>query len=148
MASDTGGLGTRTGDAPGELGLGSRDPQSNARLIASDRVEGTAVRRSNGDKVGSIERLMIEKTSGKVAYAVMSFGGFLGLGEDFYTLPWSTLAYNTELDAYEVNLTDEQLRGAPRRSESGIDTRTDPSFDRDWEEHVHRYYNATPYWGI
>lgn len=113
-------------------------------LIASDKVEGTPVRRTNGDKVGTIERLMIDKRSGKVAYAVMSFGGFMGLGEDYYTLPWGTLNYNTTLDAYEVNLNDDQLRGAPHRSAEG----GDPSFDRDWEEHVHRYYNATPYWGI
>jgi hypothetical protein len=117
---------------------------SGHNLIASDRIEGTAVRRSNGDKVGTIERLMIEKVSGKVVYAVMSFGGFLGLGEDYYTLPWGVLTYNTTLDAYELNLTDDQLRGAPQRSSQGQDA----SFDRNWEEHVHRYYNATPYWGV
>jgi sporulation protein YlmC with PRC-barrel domain len=112
-------------------------------LIASDKVEGTAVRRSDGEKIGTIERLMIEKRSGKVAYAVMSFGGYMGLGEGYFTLPWNVLKYNTTLDAYELNLTEEQLRGAPKRSAEG----NDPSFDRDWEEHVHRYYNATPYWG-
>jgi hypothetical protein len=117
---------------------------SSRNLIASDRIEGTAVRRSNGDKVGTIERLMIEKVSGKVVYAVMSFGGFLGLGEDYYTLPWGVLTYNTALDAYELNLTEDQLRGAPQRSSQGQDA----SFDRNWEEHVHRYYNATPYWGV
>jgi sporulation protein YlmC with PRC-barrel domain len=112
-------------------------------LIASDRIEGTAVRRSNGDKLGTIERLMIDKKSGQVVYAVMAFGGFLGMGEDHHTLPWSVLSYNTALDAYELNLTDEQLRGAPARAAGH-----DASFDRDWEEHVHRYYNATPYWGF
>lgn len=113
-------------------------------LIASDRVEGTQVRRSDGDKVGTIERLMIDKRSGRVVYAVMSFGGFMGLGESFYTLPWSVLSYNVDLDAYEVNLTPDQLRGAPARNEEG----GDPALDRDWEEQVHRYYNAVPYWGI
>ncbi len=119
-------------------------PHSSHALIASDRVEGTPVRRSNGEKIGTVERLMIDKTSGKVAYAVMSFGGFLGLGEDYHTVPWAALNFNPALDAYEVNLTDDQLRDAPKRSGEG----RDPSFDRDWEEHVHRYYNATPYWGI
>jgi hypothetical protein len=125
-----------------ETGTTAQD--SNHNLIASDRVEGTAVRRSDGDKVGTIERLMIDKASGKVVYAVMSFGGFLGLGEDYYTLPWGVLTYNTDLDAYELNLTDEQLRGAPQRSAEGRDA----SFDREWEEHVHRYYKTTPYWGV
>ena len=113
-------------------------------LIASDKVEGTPVRRSDGEKIGTIERVMIDKRSGKVGYAVMSFGGFMGLGEEYYTLPWGVLKYNTALDAYELNLAEDQLRGAPRRTAEGRDA----SFDRDWEEHVHRYYNATPYWGI
>jgi len=120
------------------------DTRETHSLIASDKVEGTPVRRSDGDKIGTIERVMIEKRSGKVAYAVMSFGGFMGLGEEYYTLPWGVLKYNTALDAYELNLTEDQLRGAPRRSAEGRDA----SFDRDWEEHVHRYYNATPYWGM
>jgi PRC-barrel domain protein len=65
------------------------------------------VHRSNGDNIGTIERVMIEKRSGRVAYAVMSFGGFLGIGENYRALPWSLLRYNEELDAYELNLTDE-----------------------------------------
>lgn len=117
-----------------------------SHLIASDRVEGTAVRRSSGEKVGTIERLMIEKRSGQVAYAVMGFGGMLGMGEDYFTLPWRVLTYNPDLDAYELNLTDEQLRNAPMRSPEGEKQR-DPSSERQWEEHLHRYYNATPYWG-
>ena len=120
------------------------DTRETHSLIGSDKVEGTPVRRSDGEKIGTIERVMIEKRSGKVAYAVMSFGGFMGLGEEYYTLPWSVLKYNTALDAYELNLTEDQLRGAPRRTAEGHDA----SFDRDWEEHVHRYYNATPYWGM
>jgi hypothetical protein len=83
-------------------------------LIGSDKVEGTNVYRSNGDKVGTIQRVMIEKRSGKVAYAVMSFGGFLGIGEDYYPLPWSLLTYNERLGGYEVNVTEDQLQRAPR----------------------------------
>ena len=68
-------------------------------LIPSDRVEGH-VRRSNGEKVGEIKRVMIDKESGKVAYAVMRFGGFLGMGEKYHPLPWDALRYNTALEAY------------------------------------------------
>jgi hypothetical protein len=64
-------------------------------LIESDRVEGTAVYDPQGNHLSSIKRLMIEKISGKVAYAVMSFGGFLGMGEDEHTIPWSKLDYDT-----------------------------------------------------
>ena len=86
-------------------------------LIGSDKVEGTNVYRSNGDKIGSIERIMLDKQSGKVAYAVMSFGGFLGIGHDHYPVPWSLLTYNTKLGGYEVNISDQQLKGAPSYSQ-------------------------------
>ena len=112
------------------------------RLIGSDKVEGTAVRRSNGDKVGSIERVMIDKRSGKVAYAVMSFGGFLGIGDEYRALPWNVLKYNEDLDAYELNVTEDQLRGAPA-PERGWDT---GAVDRGWERNIHDYYRVSPYW--
>ena len=114
-----------------------------ARLIGSDKVEGTSVRRSNGDKIGTIQRVMIDKRSGKVAYAVMTFGGFLGMGEDYRALPWSVLRYDEGLDAYELNLSDQQLQGAPASDSTFYDTGTT---NRDWERNVHEYYNATPYW--
>jgi len=85
-----------------------------ASLIGSDKVEGPPVYRSNGDRVGQIERIMIDKLNGKVAYAVMSFGGFMGIGEDYYPLPWSLLTYNTKLGGYEINITEQQLKGAPK----------------------------------
>ena len=69
--------------------------------------------RLNGDNIGQIERVMIDKIRGKVAYAVMSFGGFLGIGEDYYPLPWSVLTYNPTLGGYEVEITDQQLKNAP-----------------------------------
>jgi hypothetical protein len=85
-------------------------------LIGSDKVQGTAVYRSNGEKVGSIDRVMIDKISGKVAYAVMSFGGFMGIGEDYYPLPWKLLTYNPQLEGYELNIGETQLKGAPKYS--------------------------------
>jgi hypothetical protein len=81
----------------------------NHPLIASDRIEGTVVRRPNGEKIGKIKRLMIDKASGKIAYAVMSFGGLFGLGDNHYQIPWSFLKYNQLLDAYESDIPDEQL---------------------------------------
>ena len=113
------------------------------RLISSDKVEGTSVRRSDGDKVGSIENVMIDKRSGRVAYAVMSFGGFLGMGEDYYALPWSALRYNENLDAYELNVTDDQLRNAPLASTDFFNT---GAASRQWEDDLHRHYRAAPYW--
>jgi hypothetical protein len=118
------------------------DTRETADLIASDKVEGTEVYRSTGDHIGEIERVMIEKRSGKVAYAVMSFGGFLGMGEDFYPLPWSLLTYNERLGGYEVNVSEEQLKGAPKFRE---DEEWDWS-DRERGRRIYDYYGATPYW--
>ena len=102
-----------------ESNLHTQDPvevRETHALIGSDKVEGTAVYRSNGEKVGNIARVMIGKRSGKVGYAVMSFGGFMGIGEDYYPLPWSLLTYNPRLEGYEVNISEAQLKGAPKYS--------------------------------
>jgi PRC-barrel domain len=83
-------------------------------LIGSDKVEGTAVYGAGDTKIGSIERVMIDKTSGKVSYAVLSFGGFLGIGDDHYPLPWQSLKYDTSLSGYRTGITETQLKGAPK----------------------------------
>jgi sporulation protein YlmC with PRC-barrel domain len=113
--------------------------QDTATSIASDKVEGTPVYRSNGEKVGKIERLMIDKTSGRVTYAVLSFGGFLGIGDDYYPLPWSLLKFSERLGGYEVNITDEQLKGAPKFKRNETFDWADQSGRR-----VYDYYR-TPY---
>src|SRR5258708_5279449 len=113
------------------------------QLIASDRVEGTAVRRPNGERIGHIERLMIDKISGKVSYAILSFGGFLGIGTNLLPLPWGRLKYNPRFEAYELDIDDEELRRAPS-------FRADKDFDwgdRSQEAELHRYYGIPPYWG-
>lgn len=112
-------------------------------LIGSDRIEGTAVRRANGDCIGHIERLMIDKISGKISYAVMSFGGFLGIGSNLLAVPWVSLAYNSKLDAYQLDIDDEDLRSAPSFTEQ----RDFDWGDRSQEEALHRHYGVAPYWG-
>ena len=113
-------------------------------LIESDRVEGTAVYDPNGNHIGSIKRLMIEKLSGRVAYAVMSFGGFLGLGSDEHTIPWNKLTYDTSLGGYRTDITEQQLRGAP----TFYRDRDYDWADRGRERELHDYYGAPYYWGI
>jgi hypothetical protein len=112
-------------------------------LIASDRVEGTAVRRSDGKKIGDIQRLMIDKLSGKVAYAVLHFGGFLGIGDKHLPVPWQLMRYNPSLEAYEINLSDDELAKAP-----SYDAKSEFDWgDRDREIVIHDYYKTMPYWG-
>jgi hypothetical protein len=83
-------------------------------LIGSDKVEGTAVYGADRQKIGSIKRVMIDKVSGKVSYAVLSFGGFLGIGDDYYPLPWQSLKYDTQLGGYLSNVTSDKFEGAPK----------------------------------
>jgi hypothetical protein len=93
--------------------------------------------------IGHIERLMIDKVTGKVSYAILSFGGFLGLGANLIPLPWGRLRYNTRFEAYELDIDNEELKRAPS-------FRADKDFDwgdRAKEEELHRYYGMPPYWG-
>jgi hypothetical protein len=112
------------------------ETQETVSLIASDKVEGTAVYGVDEKKIGKLERVMIDKISGKVAHAVMSFGGFMGMGEDYYPVPWSMLKYDTNLGGYRVNLTkvskpnvQEPARSisGSRRSTSGYEDSCAPS---------------------
>jgi hypothetical protein len=113
-------------------------------LVASDRVEGTVVRRMTGEKIGTIQRLMIDKASGKVAYAVLRFGGFLGVGDKHLPIPWERLKYDTTAQSYQISISDAELAKAPSYA-------ADKDFDwgdRSQEVRLHDYYNARPYWGM
>ena len=116
-------------------------PAKPHRFVASDRVEGTPVRRSDGTKIGTIERLMIDKVSGKVAYAVLGFGGFMGVGVKHMPVPWDRMKYAVALDAYEINLSDEELARAPLFE-------GDEEFDWGYREDVIgdlNFYRTPPY---
>lgn len=110
-------------------------------LIASDKVEGTSVYGADGKHIGSIERVILEKRGGRVAYAVLSFGGFLGLGQDHYPLPWEKLTYDESLDGYRIDLTRDQIENAPRYAE-----RDDESWYRENSRRVNDYYGVPPFW--
>jgi hypothetical protein len=105
------------------------------RLIASNKVEGTAVYGSDGGRLGSIYNFMVNKFSGRVEYAVMGYGGFLGMGMRYYPLPWQTLTYDTERGGYRIAMAERDLRDAP-----SFDRDTEPEFNRDYGERVHSWY--------
>lgn len=108
------------------------------RLIASNKVEGTAVYNRDREKLGSIYNFMVDKHSGRVEYAVLQFGGLFGLGSDYYPLPWDVLTYETAQGGYVVNLDKSLLEKAPRyRADE------EPPFDRDYGRGVYDYYGIT-----
>ncbi len=84
-----------------------------SRLIAADKVQGAKIYNATGDNLGSIDEIMIDEKSGKIAYAIMSFGGFLGIGSQYHPLPWSMLRYDANLGGYVVNADRAQFKGAP-----------------------------------
>lgn len=110
-------------------------------LISSDRVEGTKVFDQSGNSIGSVKRLMLEKVSGRVAYAVLSFGGLLGMGGEEHPIPWNQLTYDTKLGGYRTGLTESQLRGSPTAKDREYDWT-----DRQREKELHDYYGAEYYW--
>jgi len=125
-----------------EGGKVARDETS--RLIAADKVNGTAVYNRTGDRIGTVYDVMLDKVSGKVAYAVMSFGGFLGIGERYHPLPWSVLEYDTGMGGYVVDLDRARLEGAPTyAANENIDWS-----DREWGQRVSDYYGTRPYWDV
>ena len=120
----------------------STSTHSSHSLIASDRIDGTVVYGSGGSKIGSIRQMMIDKITGKVAYAVLSFGGFLGMGDEYYPLPWSTLKYDTNLGGFRVNLTKDQLDRAPKYQQN-----EEWDYSRANDQRVHDHYKASPILG-
>jgi sporulation protein YlmC with PRC-barrel domain len=128
-------------DQRGEKSFGRDDHREGlpvdetGRLIASNKVEGTAVYGRDGERLGSIYNFMVDKFSGRVEYAVMTYGGFLGMGTRYYPLPWRVLSYDTRAGGYRIHLCERDLRDAP-----SFDRNSEPRFDRDYGERVHGWY--------
>jgi sporulation protein YlmC with PRC-barrel domain len=109
----------------------------NHALISSSRVQGTDVYSTAGDKIGSVDHVMIDKKSGQIQWVVISFGGFLGLGESHYPLPWHTLKYDQRLEGYVTGVTADQLRDAPEFSDRAWQ-------DAEWGKRMETYYGVPP----
>lgn len=111
------------GDTGGTL------PQDEDRtLISADKVQGTAVYNHDDEKLGSVDSIYIDKHTGEVAYVVMSFGGFLGIGEKYHPLPWDLLDYDPEIGGYRVDLDRDDLIDAPSYDRTALN---DYDFDTD-----------------
>ncbi len=113
-------------------------------LISSRRVEGTAVYSGAGEKLGTIHSVMIGKRSGRVAYAVLSAGGWLGIGAHVHPLPWALLTYDVDRDGYVVAVDRSQLEEAPSMA---LDE-TDRPIDSEYQERVSAYWGTLPWWGL
>jgi sporulation protein YlmC with PRC-barrel domain len=105
-------------------------------LIAASKVNGTSVYDRAGEKLGSVYDVMIDKRSGRIDYAIMNFGGFLGIGEKYHPLPWQSLTYDEQQGGYVVGVDPARLEGAPVYDVGDTDRWRDPEFGRS----VNDYY--------
>jgi sporulation protein YlmC with PRC-barrel domain len=116
-----------------DIGTEHLDRDETSSLISAQKVRGTAVYDASGDRIGTVDDIMLTKQGGDVAYAVMSFGGFLGIGEKYHPLPWDVLDYDTGLGGYRVSAVGENFRDAPSDSRDALDR-------DDWWTPTERYY--------
>lgn len=112
---------------------------SDSTLITSDRVRDTKVLSKGGETVGSIDHLVIDKQSGKVAYAVMTFGGFMGLEGKYFPIPWELLSYDTGKEAYVTPVSEAKVKSAPEYDKTTI-------HDRREAERIHNHFEVPFYW--
>ena len=112
------------------------------RIMAADTLEGDKVKNRAGDDLGTLEHIMLDVPSGRIAYGVLSFGGFLGMGDKLFAIPWQALELDTEDHAFILDVEVERLKQAP-----GFDKDHWPTMaDEQWATQIHDYYRATPYW--
>ena len=124
----------------GNYWAGKRGP--GPRVMAADTLEGDEVKNASGDDLGTIDHIMIDVPTGRVAYAVLSFGGLLGMGDKLFAVPWSALKLDTGQKCFVLHASKEYLENAP-----GFDKDDWPTFaDEEWARHIHSYYQSLPYW--
>lgn len=115
----------------------SVNTNATGELIASDKVEGTAVYDLSGERLGTINNFMVDKRSGQSKYAVMQFGGFLGIGSDYYPIPWDMLDYDVNQSGYIVDLDQDKLNDAPRYQSQ------EPDYNEAYDRQVYSHYGVT-----
>lgn len=124
------GKGSATADGPGP------------NVMAASTLDGNKVLSTDGDDVGKIKDIMLDVRSGRIAYVVLSSGGFLGIGDKPLAIPWSALTLDTGRKCFVLSISSERVKNAP-----GFDKEHWPSMaDQTWATSVHQYYGIEPYW--
>ncbi|MBA2124715.1 photosystem reaction center subunit H [Hyphomicrobium methylovorum] len=113
--------------------------QTQATMLETSKVPGTSVYGMSRESIGEVDDLIVDTISGKVRYAVLSFGGFLGLGKSSYVIPWTSLKWDADLNGYVTGVTEEQLKMSPDLDPLSIR-------DREMEQRLHSAYGAPQYW--
>jgi sporulation protein YlmC with PRC-barrel domain len=128
MANVTGGYDNASGPGP--------------QIMSASTLTGDDVVNAAGEDLGEIDHIMIDVPTGKIAYAVLSFGGFMGMGDKLFAIPWSALTLDADNKQFVLNVTKDKLKGAP-----GFDKDHWPEMaQEDWATEIHNFYGAEPYW--
>ncbi|MGH8727571.1 MAG: PRC-barrel domain-containing protein [Burkholderiales bacterium] len=114
------------------------------QVLSASTITGDEVRNPEGQDLGKIEEVMLDMSSGRISYAVLSFGGMLGMGDKLFAIPWNSLELDAENKCFVLDVDKETLKNAP-----GFDKDNWPPFaDTKWASQIHSYYGSRPYWEI
>lgn len=112
------------------------------QVLSATSLEDNDVVNTEGQSLGNIEDFMIDLDNGRVSYAVLSFGGFLGVGDKLFAIPWDSLHVDTTNERFVLDVPKEKLENAP-----GFDKSNWPNMaDRAWGQKIYKYYDVQPYW--
>ncbi len=129
-------------DREADAGYWSDKHGPGPKVMAADTLQGDDVRNEAGEKLGELSHIMIDVPSGRVAYGVLTVGGFLGMGEKLFAIPWRALRIDPEQHGFKLDVSKEKLENA-----QGFDKDAWPSMaDQRWAEGLHEYYRVDPYW--
>lgn len=148
-ADGSGTMRTGTPNAAGAGQQGARiegtpeeTPGPGPRIMSSSTLEGDEVVNRQGEKLGTLEEIMLDVSGGRIAYAVLSTGGFLGVGDKLFAIPWQALTLDTDNECFILDIEKERLENAP-----GFDKAHWPAMaDQRWASELHTYYGTRPYW--
>lgn len=111
-------------------------------IMSAESLSGDKVVNSKGEDLGNIDAIMLDVPNGRIAYAVLSFGGFMGMGDKLFALPWEALTLDADRERFVLNMEKDELKDAP-----GFDKDHWPSMaDLSWATQIHSYYGSRPYW--
>lgn len=119
-----------------------KTPKFSKAIVSTKEVIGVSVKNNEKESLGKVEELVIDKVSGEIRYWVLSFGGFLGMGDKFFAIPWNAIHYDTKEDAFILGVSKEKLKKAP-----GFNKDNPPNYaDQNWGQSIFDYYESKPYW--
>ena len=116
--------------------------ETHPNVLSTNAIIGDSIVNRTGENLGKIEELMLDLESGRVAYAVLSFGGFLGMGEKLFAVPFEALKLDASREHFTLDVNKDKLKNAP-----GFDKAHYPQVaDRTWGAEIYKFYGIKPYW--